>query len=105
MGAEICGNTALELAAALQKIAGACPHPQPPTRESHPATASMFIINPLAVGHRTHFSTHPGTAEPGRGAGSRSRRRWAIGAAVRPPRRPSAAALVPAALAPAVGMR
>jgi len=61
MGAEICGNP-LWLAAALQKIAGGVSRTPNPDAESHPATASMFIINPLAGGAIDGmFSTHPAT--------------------------------------------
>jgi heat shock protein HtpX len=60
-GAEICGNP-LWLASALRKIeqaAGAVPNAQ---AERHPATAHLFIINPLS-GERMDnlFSTHPNT--------------------------------------------
>ena len=60
-GAEICGNP-LWLASALGKIAvaaGRIPHNQ---AERNPATAHMFIINPLS-GERMDnlFSTHPNT--------------------------------------------
>ncbi|XUY26687.1 zinc metalloprotease HtpX [Agrobacterium sp. rho-8.1] len=60
-GAEICGNP-LWLASALQKIAGAAQQIHNPDAERNPATAHMFIINPLS-GERMDnlFSTHPNT--------------------------------------------
>lgn len=60
-GAEICGKP-LALASALHKIAGAA-HAVPNMQaERNPATAHMFIINPLN-GQRMDnlFSTHPAT--------------------------------------------
>ena len=61
LGALICGNP-LWLASALQKIAGAAQHIENPTAEAAPATAHIFIINPLS-GHGidNFFSTHPNT--------------------------------------------
>ncbi|EJF91530.1 zinc metalloprotease HtpX [Bartonella tamiae] len=60
-GAEICGNP-LWLASALNKIArgaSAIPHEE---AEHNPATAHMFIINPLhGRGADSLFSTHPAT--------------------------------------------
>ncbi|WP_420360261.1 zinc metalloprotease HtpX [Agrobacterium vitis] len=58
-GAEICGNP-LWLASALAKIAGA--HQPNYQAERNPATAHMFIINPLS-GQKMDslFSTHPDT--------------------------------------------
>jgi heat shock protein HtpX len=58
-GAEICGNP-LWLASALAKIAGS--HQPNYEAERNPATAHMFIINPLS-GQRMDnlFSTHPDT--------------------------------------------
>lgn len=60
-GAEICGNP-LWLACALQKIAGAAKQIHNDDAERNPATAHMFIINPLS-GERMDnlFSTHPNT--------------------------------------------
>jgi heat shock protein HtpX len=60
-GAEISGKP-LALASALAKIAGGVAHIPNPDAESHPATASLFIINPLS-GHGMDnlFSTHPAT--------------------------------------------
>ena len=60
-GAEICGNP-MWLASALAKIAGAAQRIHNPDAERAPATAHMFIINPLS-GERMDnlFSTHPDT--------------------------------------------
>ena len=61
MGAEISGQP-LSLASALAKIAGTVPHIPNEDAERHPATAPLFIINPLS-GHGIDnlFSTHPAT--------------------------------------------
>ena len=60
-GAEISGNP-LWLASALDKIARSAEHIRNPDAERNPATAHMFIINPLS-GERMDnlFSTHPNT--------------------------------------------
>ncbi len=60
-GAEICGKP-LALASALQKIAGAAHLIHNDDAERNPATAHLFIINPLS-GERMDnlFSTHPNT--------------------------------------------
>lgn len=60
-GAEICGNP-LWLASALGKIARGAEHVPNYDAERNPATAHMFIINPLS-GERMDnlFSTHPNT--------------------------------------------
>ena len=60
-GAEICGNP-MWLASALGKIAGAAKRIHNDDAERNPATAHMFIINPLS-GERMDnlFSTHPNT--------------------------------------------
>ena len=60
-GAEICGNP-LWLASALRKIAGRAGRIVNEDAERNPATAHMFIINPLS-GQRMDnlFSTHPAT--------------------------------------------
>ncbi|MBB4066833.1 zinc metalloprotease HtpX [Gellertiella hungarica] len=60
-GAEICGNP-LWLASALGKIARGAEHIPNADAERNPATAHMFIINPLS-GERMDnlFSTHPDT--------------------------------------------
>ncbi len=61
-GAEICGKP-LALASALQKIAGAAQKIDNDQAERNPATAHMFIINPLhAKAVDSLFSTHPSTA-------------------------------------------
>jgi heat shock protein HtpX len=61
MGAEICGEP-MWLASALNKIAGGVERIHNPDAEHNPATAHMFIINPLS-GERMDnlFSTHPNT--------------------------------------------
>jgi len=61
-GAELSGNP-LALASALKKIENAA-HQIPNERaEANPATAHMFIINPLSGGRMDNlFSTHPDTA-------------------------------------------
>ena len=58
-GAEISGQP-MALASALAKISGAAHHIENPSAEANPATAHMFIINPLS-GQRMDglFSTHP----------------------------------------------
>lgn len=63
VGAEICGRP-LWLAEALEKIENAAKHIDNHPAEQNPATAHMFIINPLHV-HQIDglFSTHPSTAE------------------------------------------
>ncbi|MFC0286987.1 zinc metalloprotease HtpX [Kaistia hirudinis] len=60
-GAEICGEPRA-LASALAKIAGAAGHIPNEAAEANPATAHLFIINPLS-GQRMDnlFSTHPAT--------------------------------------------
>ena len=60
-GAEICGNP-LWLANALEKIQRGAARIDNHTAERNPATAHMFIINPLhAHAHDKLFSTHPAT--------------------------------------------
>ncbi|WAC28397.1 zinc metalloprotease HtpX [Ancylobacter sp. SL191] len=61
IGAEICGQP-LWLASALAKIANAAHRVPNMPAEHNPATAHMFIINPLS-GERMDnlFSTHPAT--------------------------------------------
>jgi heat shock protein HtpX len=58
-GAEISGKP-MALASALQKISNAAHRIENDTAEANPATAHMFIINPLS-GQRMDnlFSTHP----------------------------------------------
>ena len=60
-GAEISGKP-MALASALARISDAAHHIENDTAEANPATAHMFIINPLS-GHRMDnlFSTHPST--------------------------------------------
>ena len=60
-GAEISGKP-LALASALAKISAAAHHIENPAAEANPATAHLFIINPLS-GQRMDnlFSTHPDT--------------------------------------------
>jgi heat shock protein HtpX len=62
LGGEICGNP-LWLASALEKISGGVARIPSESAERHPATAHMFIINPLN-GQRMDnlFSTHPAAA-------------------------------------------
>lgn len=62
MGAEISGRP-LWLASALQRIdrnAQVTPNPE---ADAHPATAHMFIINPLHGGLTSLFASHPSTEE------------------------------------------
>lgn len=60
-GAEICGQP-LWLASALAKIAGYAQQIPNEDAERNPATAHMFIINPLTgQGMDNLFSTHPNT--------------------------------------------
>jgi len=81
MGAEICGQP-LWLASALDKLENGRRRIPNPAAEQNPATAHMFIVNPLS-GQRMDnlFSTHPATAnrvaaledlasEMGQGAGA-----------------------------------
>lgn len=60
-GAEICGNP-LWLASALARIQAGAARIDNPVAEANPATAHMFIINPLHGGARDNlFATHPAT--------------------------------------------
>ena len=61
LGARICGQP-MWLASALAKIADAAHQVPNPEAERNPATAHMFIINPLS-GHGVDnlFTTHPST--------------------------------------------
>lgn len=62
MGAEISGRP-LWLASALEKIESAAHRVSNDAAEANPATAHMFIINPLnGTGADNLFSTHPATA-------------------------------------------
>ena len=61
LGAEICGHP-LWLASALAKISGGIQRIKNPAAENHPATAHMFIVNPLSGEKMDNlFSTHPKT--------------------------------------------
>ncbi len=58
-GAAIC-RAPLWLASALRKIAGAAHQIPNPTAERNPASASLFIVNPLSGARMDNlFSTHP----------------------------------------------
>ncbi|MFG1416541.1 zinc metalloprotease HtpX [Xanthobacter sp. V0B-10] len=60
-GAEICGRP-MALAAALARISGEAHHVPNEEAEANPATAHMFIINPLSGARMDNlFSTHPAT--------------------------------------------
>lgn len=62
LGAEICGNPQW-LASALEKIERGARRTLNESAERNPATAHMFIINPLnGQGADNLFSTHPATA-------------------------------------------
>ncbi len=59
MGGQICGNP-LWLASGLVKISNGVAHIPNETAQMHPATAHMFIMNPLSGGAMDGlFSTHP----------------------------------------------
>jgi len=61
LGGRISGNPRA-LASALSKIAGAAEMVENRTAERNPATAHLFIINPLSGAHMDNlFSTHPAT--------------------------------------------
>jgi len=61
MGGEICGNP-LWLASALGKISGGAGRAEMASAESHPASAHLFIVNPLSGRHMDGlFTTHPKT--------------------------------------------
>lgn len=62
VGATICGNP-LWLASALEKISGLAARIDNESAERNPATAHMFIVNPLHAHARDRlFSTHPDPA-------------------------------------------
>jgi heat shock protein HtpX len=61
-GAEITGRP-LWLASALQHIDSAAANVDNPQAEANPATAHMFIVNPLHGSLAGLFSSHPSTAE------------------------------------------
>jgi heat shock protein HtpX len=62
LGAMIQGNPT-PLITGLLKIENAAHHIENPSAEQNPATAHMFIINPLTGGHGwdSLFATHPKT--------------------------------------------
>ena len=61
LGAEICQRP-MWLASALRKISGAAHHIENDAAERNPATAHMFIVNPLSGARMDNlFSTHPDT--------------------------------------------
>jgi len=63
IGAEICGQP-LWLASALEKLEQGAQRIDNAEAEANPATAHMFIVNPLHVRSvDSLFSTHPKTAE------------------------------------------
>lgn len=62
-GAEICGNPQ-NLASALRKLHEGAARTENPRAESNPATAHMFIVNPLkGKSIDSLFSTHPNMEE------------------------------------------
>ncbi len=62
-GAEICGNP-MGLASALEKLHDSTARTQNPRAENNPATAHMFIVNPLkGKSLDSLFSTHPNMNE------------------------------------------
>ena len=81
MGAEICGRP-LWLASALEKIAKGAARIDNVQAEKNPATAHLFIINPLhAQRMDSLFSTHPNTE-------NRVARLYEMAGATRPTRGP-----------------
>lgn len=61
MGGEICGRP-MWLASALQKLEAGAQRVDNPVAENNPATAHMFIVNPLHMRSMDSlFSTHPKT--------------------------------------------
>lgn len=91
LGAEICGNPAW-LASALQRIAGAARRGvQMESAERAPATAHMFIINPLFGGTFDNlFSTHPNTENRIAALEELSRKMGSAGSSRLPPQTTSA---------------
>jgi len=61
-GAEISRHP-LWLASALSRIESAAEITQNPEADAHPATAHMFIVNPLHGGLSGLFASHPSTEE------------------------------------------
>jgi heat shock protein HtpX len=81
VGAEIAGDPQA-LASALQKIEAHARRIMNPTAERNPASAQLFIINPLAgKGADNLFSTHPATGNRVRALMELAQR---MGAPVRP---------------------
>jgi heat shock protein HtpX len=62
MGAELSGRP-LWLASALQRIETGAAQIDNPAADANPATAHMFIINPLHGGLSGLFASHPSTEE------------------------------------------
>jgi heat shock protein HtpX len=62
MGAEISGRP-LWLASALQRIDKGAAQIDNPPADANPATAHMFIVNPLHGGFSGLFASHPSTEE------------------------------------------
>lgn len=63
MGAEICGHP-LWLASALQKLEAGAKRIANPAADNNPATAHLFIVNPLHARSITSlFATHPSTED------------------------------------------
>lgn len=63
MGAEICGHP-LWLASALQKLEAGAKRIANPAADQNPATAHLFIVNPLHARSITSlFATHPSTED------------------------------------------
>ncbi len=62
MGAEISGRP-LWLASALQRIDRGAQAIENPQADANPATAHMFIVNPLHGGLTSLFASHPSTEE------------------------------------------
>ena len=77
LGARICGQP-MWLASALAKIDNAAHQVPNMEAERNPATAHMFIINPLS-GHGVDnlFTTHPVDREPHRGVAAARGAKWA----------------------------
>ncbi|HEY6579234.1 MAG TPA: M48 family metalloprotease, partial [Rhizomicrobium sp.] len=61
-GAELSGRP-LWLASALRRIEGSAASIANPAAEANPATAHMFIVNPLHAGLAGLFASHPSTEE------------------------------------------
>src|SRR5690606_6354622 len=90
LGARIVGQP-MWLASALAQIAGAAQHIENPDAERNPATAHMFIINPLS-GHGVDnlFATHPATENRIRALQELSRQIGGSGMTMGAPARPAA---------------